>query len=369
MKKKLIHLQLLSILSGVQRFSLHLLDGLPPDEYEIYVAGQAGGELEQEVKKRGWSYLPISSLKHPISLYDILSLWQLFHLFKAHRFDIVHTNSSKPGLLGRLAARLAGIPLIIHSVHGTSFQEHHGPLQKAFFMMMEKLGNALGDLTVFVNNSDRLRCIELGLVKPEKALSILNALPPAQWQAAARSAPSSKDQITIGSTLRFSEQKNVIALISAACKACIKEPALRFIILGDGPHLALCRSIVASYRLSARILLPGWDSEVKPWLQHFDVFILYSRWEAMPFSIIEAMQSGLPVIGSEIPSICEIVDEQSGWIVPLDDEPKLIETLCSLAQDPQAISAKADYTQKHIRRLCDYQFMVDSYRKLYEGEL
>jgi hypothetical protein len=105
----------------VQNFSLHLLDGLNPAEFEIHVASQPGGPLVEAVQKRGYIYHPLSQLRHPISVRDVLAFWQIYRLMRNERFDIVHTNSSKPGLLGRMAARLAGVPLIIHSSHGTPF--------------------------------------------------------------------------------------------------------------------------------------------------------------------------------------------------------------------------------------------------------
>ena len=113
--KKLLHLQLLPLLSGVQNFSLHLLAGLNPEEYEIHVASQPGGPLVQEVQRRGYTYHPLSQLRHPISWRDIPAFWQILRLCKKEGFDIVHTNSSKPGLLGRIAARIVGVPLIIHN--------------------------------------------------------------------------------------------------------------------------------------------------------------------------------------------------------------------------------------------------------------
>nr|MDK2850911.1 hypothetical protein [Candidatus Cloacimonadota bacterium] len=365
--KKLIHLQLLPILSGVQRFSLYLLEGLPRDQYEIYLAGAPGGELEREVRNRGWTFLPLKCLKHPISLMDIPALIQICWLFTKHRFDIVHTNSSKPGLLGRLAARLTSVPLIVHTVHGAPFQDHQSRLSQVFFKHMEKLGNALGNYTIFVNHSDRERYLKLHLVQPNKALTIYNAMP--DKQILLPTVPKTKDDrcITIGSTIRFSEQKNVISMLIAACQACHQESKLKFIILGDGEHLELCRSIVASHHLSERILLPGWDSQVQPWLAIFDAFVLYSRWESMPFSIIEAMQAGLPVIGSNIPSIMELVNEDCGWIVPLYDQKALIETYIRVARDPHGIRTKGENARSRIQRFCDYDAMVSAYRRIYEG--
>lgn len=368
MKKRILHLQLLPLLSGVQRFSLHLLDGLPKDKYEIFVAGKAGGEFDKAVKGRGWSFIPIKSLVHPISPLDILALLEIFYILKRYRFDIVHTNSSKPGLLGRLAAYLAKTPKIVHTVHGTSYQEHQKWLTKRLYMSLEKLGNSLGHSTVFVNDSDREGMLKLGLIRKEKALSIFNAMPDEAGYTEPVKKEIQPDEIIIGSTLRFSRQKNVIRLISAIAKAAKQERRLKFIILGDGEHLSLCQRIVASHRQTDKVILPGWDSDVMPWLKLFDAFILYSRWEAMPFSIIEAMRQKLPVIGSDIPSISELVNEDNGWLVPLDDEDKLIKTLVSLADKRDEIREKGENAYRFIRQKCDYQKMVSSYIQVYESD-
>jgi glycosyltransferase involved in cell wall biosynthesis len=363
-KKKILHLQLLPLMSGVQRFSLHLLDGLPPDDYEIWVACKPKGEFVSEIKKRGWNYLPLPTFRHPISPWDIVTFLHLLALMRKHSFDIVHSNSSKPGLLGRIAATICRVPLVLHTAHGTAYLPHQAPIVHWTFIQLEKLANLFCHRVIYVNNSDRLKAIELGVIPSEKAMTIYNAMK----EVPVMDRPEGRqEQITIGSTLRFSDQKNVIRLIPALCKAARKNNKLKFIILGDGEHLQLCRSIVASYRLSDRILLPGWDSDVNPWLRLFDVFILYSRWEAMPFSIIEAMYAGLPVIGSDIPSIAEFVNDEVGWLLPLDDEETLISTLISTTEHPDAIKEKGERALAWVRQISDYPTMVSSYRDVYEG--
>lgn len=385
MKRKILHLQLLPLMSGVQRFSLLLLEGLPADEYEIYVACKPGGEFVDAVLNRGWNYIPLPLLRHPIGVLDLFAFLHLILVCKKHKFDIVHTNSSKTGLLGRIAARIAGTPLIIHTNHGASFLPHQHPLIYRLYMHLDKLASHFCDYVTFVNHCERENYLRLGLVKPEQAVTIYNAIKSRGREVeesgslevvksgslvveGSRGSDAAKGQsLTIGSTLRFSDQKNVIALTTYACKACDLNPGLRFILLGDGEHYELCKAIVASHHMTERILLPGWDSEVEPWLNLFDVFILYSRWEALPFSIIEAMHAGLPVIGSSIPSIMELVSEDVGWLVPLDDEAAYLATLQAVANDPATILKKGQKAREKVQLLCDYDTMVKAYRSLYEG--
>ncbi|HOU72584.1 MAG TPA: glycosyltransferase [Candidatus Syntrophosphaera sp.] len=367
---KLLHLQLLPLLSGVQNFSLHLLDGLPRDEFEIYVASAPGGDLVDAVRQRGYKHIPLRFLRHPISPLDATALAELLLMLGRHRFDIVHTNASKPGLLGRLAARLCHVPLILHTEHGTAFQEDQPAFQQYFFRQLEKVGNSLGHKVVFVNHSDRENCLSLGLLPEEKALTINNALPPVQAEklaqvAADRKFDPDKQDFVIGSTFRFTTQKNVVNITGAACQACAREPGLRFILLGDGEYLQLCRQIVSSHGLNSRVLLPGWEADIGKWLPLFDAFLLYSRWEAQPFSIIEAMHAGLPILGSDIPSIRELVGPDCGWLVPLDDQTALINCLVEVSRDRADAFQKGRTAAQTISGICSYEKMVAGYLKLY----
>jgi len=366
--KKVLHIQLLPILSGVQRFSLHLLDGLDSNEFDVQVACKPNGEFVDEIKARGYQYLPLPTFRHQICFGDILTFFHLLYIIKKHRFDIVHTNASKPGFLGRLAARLGKVPLIIHTTHTFPFLEQQKPITYKFFTTLERIGNRLGDYNVFVNNSDRLKSLKMGLIKPEKATTIYNALPPtlaAALQEIAQNRKKPEQEIIIGSTLRFCPQKNVINLITASCNACLQEQKLKFIYLGEGEYYELCKAIIHSYGLDERILLPGWDKNVLPWLKVFNVFVLYSRWEAMPFSIIEAMHSGLPIIVSDLPSLLELVDSQTGYIVPLDNNAELAKTFIEIAQDFETAYQKGKEAAKKIAAICSYEKMVNAYRELY----
>ncbi|MDD4310368.1 MAG: glycosyltransferase [Candidatus Cloacimonetes bacterium] len=368
--KRLLHIQLLPLLSGVQRFSLYLLSGLDSNEFEIWVACKPGGEFEQAVKEYGFNYLPLPTFCHKISLWDLLTSLHLIWIMWRKKFDIVHTNSSKPGLLGRLAARICGVPLILHTAHGTAFQQDQTRPVHLFFSAMEFVSNLLGHKTIFVNNSDRLTCVAKHLLPAKKALTIYNAIPDKLSLDLTQIAQNRKpaiDELIIGSTIRFSTQKNAINLINVACDACKETPKLKFIILGDGQHYQLCKAIVETKGMSSRVILPGWDSNVIPWLKVFNAFVLYSRWEAQPFSIIEAMSSGLAVIGSRIPSIMELCDDYTGYLVDLDDHQTLKQVFINIAEDFVPVYKKGMAAAAHITALCNYQNMVDSYRDVYLG--
>lgn len=371
--KKILHLQTLALLSGVQNFSLHLLQGLSGSEYKKVMASSVHGPLVAECGKLEIKHIPIRAMKRELGLHDLYAFLQILFILKCGKYDVVHTHTSKAGLLGRLAARLAKVPLVIHTSHGMPFQEGQSRLAYKLYMFLEKLGNKWCDYVVYVNDSDRIRSLELGLIRPEQAKTIYNAIPPDLSLNLGKINETRKlppeGEVLIGSTLRFSRQKNVLDITRAAIAACKRCSRLKFALLGEGEDLQLCRAMVQSHGLSGRIMFPGWDKNIEPWLELFDAFILYSRWEAMPFSIIEAMQSGLPVIGSDIPSICELVDEETGYIVPLDDLVALEDLLVKLGEDFTQAYAKGKRGAEKIRQKSDYQTMVSAYEALYNTEV
>lgn len=370
MKKKILHIQLLPLLSGVQNVMLHLLQGLDPEEFEIYVACQPGGPLVEEIEKLSYHYLPLPLLKHEISPLDAVILVQLFYLCRKYRFDIVHTHSSKPGLLGRIAARLAGVPLVMHTGHGAPFHNMMPWYEQRFYMELERLGALFCHKMVFVNNYHREFYLQHRMISSEKALTIYNALNPELQQDIEQSCQpkkSRKKAVTIGSLVRFSPAKNNIMIISAAIKVCHKRSDVRFIFAGDGELLELCRMMVKTNNLQERILLPGWQLDTAIQLSNYDALLHYSNYEGLPMSVIEAMYAGLPIIGSDIPPLTELVDADCGWLIPPAQMEILVSELHKIIDARDCYKEKGEAARKKIRELCSYEKFVSDYLSLYRN--
>ncbi|HPI72661.1 MAG TPA: glycosyltransferase, partial [bacterium] len=156
-KIKICHLQLLPIMSGVQRAMLELLKRLDPQIYEVTVVCRDEGDLTKELRNLGIHFQLIPRLQREINVWkDAQALWQLYRLFKREKFDLIHTHSSKTGILGRVAGRLAGGVRIIHTVQGFPFHEFSGRFSTLVYSWIEKLAGMLTDQVVFVNNEERM---------------------------------------------------------------------------------------------------------------------------------------------------------------------------------------------------------------------
>ncbi|MDZ4121644.1 MAG: glycosyltransferase, partial [Candidatus Cloacimonadaceae bacterium] len=190
--KKILFLQLLPILSGVQNFMLHLIDGLDRAEYEIHVASFPGPDLQEALRQRNITHIPLPWIRREISLWDPICLLHLIYIINKNAYDVVHTNSSKPGFLGRIAASLCKTPIIVHTAHGTPFRDDQNPLVKRLYISLEALANRYCHKVVFVNHADRLRYLEMQIIQEAKATTIYNALPPAKFQSLDRIADARK---------------------------------------------------------------------------------------------------------------------------------------------------------------------------------
>jgi len=360
-------------MAGVQQFILHLLDGLDRSKYEIHVATRTGGEFDAQLRLRNVPIHPLPCLRREISLWDFIALIHLCLIMRRHRFDIVHTNSSKPGFLGRIAASICKIPKVLHSCHGTPFNVTQPPTMRRFYMLLEWFANRLCHQVIFVNHADRLLYIRKNILPAHKAMTIYNALSPAKQkqleEIAKHRVYPEQGMITIGSSLRFSEPKNIIEVVIRACNACKVNEFLRFVFVGDGEHLDLCRTIVGTNKLNERILFPGWDNDIFSWLKRMDLFVLYSVSEALPICVIEALFAGLPVIGSAIDGIKELVDEDCGYLVPVTSPIELEELFISLTERRAEIRKKSLAASSTIGLKCSYERMISSYQMVYDGYL
>jgi hypothetical protein len=158
-KKKILHIQVLPKLTGVQRISLEILRNLPNDEYDKYILFSSHGVdnslkliCKEEFEKAGITVLFSHSLYRKIGMRDIQAFIEIYRLCKQEKFDIVHTHSTKPGVIGRIAAKLAYVPLVIHTVHGLAFHNFVKFPKWQFYWMCEMIASCFCDNIVLVNN-------------------------------------------------------------------------------------------------------------------------------------------------------------------------------------------------------------------------
>jgi glycosyltransferase involved in cell wall biosynthesis len=323
------HVQVLPILSGVQRAMLEIFRHLDRSRYQPHVVCQQPGPLTVELEALDIPCHFAPSLARPIRPgADARAYAELSTLFRRHRFPLVHTHSSKPGVLGRIAARRAGVPWIIHHVHSFAFHEQSSAAGQWLFSRLERLAGRFCDRVIFVNHEERELAVREGLLPLDKCLTIHNGIDLAPFTEVERSRCRGEfrarlgigpDDVAILFLGRLEPQKQPLILPEVAARLAGFAPRSnwKLLVAGDGPLAASLARLVSRQGLERRIELVGWQDEPRKILHAADILLQPSLWEGLPLSIIEGHAAGLPTVASDVRGTREVVTPQTGFLCPV----------------------------------------------------
>lgn len=317
------------------------------------------GSLEPEAQRVPGLLRIVPELVRPVRpLTDTRALITLARLFRSEKPDIVHTHSGKAGLVGRLAASLAGVPVIIHTIHGPSFGTFQGPLPNAAFRAAERLAALCTTHFVVVAHAMTRQYLAAGIGAPEQYTRVLSGFPLAPFleakpSAAVRSrlglAPS---DIVIGKIGRLFELKGHDDLIDVAPDLVRDVPALRFLLVGDGPWRARLEARVQAAGLTPYFRFTGLvpPAQVPELVGVMDLLVHLSRREGLARALPQALAAGRPVIAYDCDGANEVcLNGRTGYLVNPGDLGTLRERIRRLAKDP-ALRLEFGLTGKELVR-------------------
>lgn len=291
--------------------------------------------------------VPVSRNLDPLA--HSVSLARLTKIIRRGRFDVVHTHTPVAGLLGRVAARLAGVPSVVYTAHGFYFHEGMGRLSRSVFSAVERFGAALSDLVFVQSEEDREEAVRSGIAPPEKLVHIGNGVDPELFGPAIEAGESEKARVelglrgspVIGFTGRIVREKGAVEFARAAEILARRFPGSSFLMIGAplasdrDDCLQAISDLVRRSGLSGRLHMTGYRRDVPVLLSLMDLFLMPSYREGMPRSLLEAMASGLPVVATDIRGCREeVVDGVTGMLVPPRDHEALAEAAGSVLSDP-----------------------------------
>lgn len=367
----------LSEMGGAQKVVYHLAAGLDARLFDVTVACAPGGELVSWLRQlpRKIRVVEIPELKRNIAPFsDLIAFFSLYKLIRQERFDVVHCHSSKAGILGRLAAWLAGVPKVFFTVHGWGINEYQRWPVRLFYTWAERLAGAVSTKVICVSESDLLKGQNLELVAKDKLSVIYNGLPePKKQKGILRGELNiKKEDIIIGTVARLATQKDPLFLLRVAERMInhssngITEGKLYFVIIGDGPLRAQCEAFINGKGFNERVFLLGAREEAVQLIRDFDMFVLFSRWEGLPLTIIEAMQVGCPVVANAVGGVGELVlDQKTGYLINGLDVNEAEKALWDLVIDRDKRLSMGEAGRQRAVQLFDMREMVEKYRELY----
>lgn len=377
-KIRVLHVITRLIVGGAQENTLYSAALLDRQRFEVEVLSgpQTGseGSLIEETRARGVKLTILPELLRQVSpLNDLKALWKMRQIMRRGRYTIVHTHSSKAGISGRLAARLAGVPLIIHTVHGWSFHEHMHPLLRQVYIWLERWMARYSQALIAVAQKDIEKGLAAGIGRREQYHLVRSAIPLEAFDPSAYNHASIRaeldlppEAVVVGNIGRFSAQKNPLDWAHAAGSIARACPEAFFVMVGDGPLRGAVEQALAQEGIRQRVRLTGLRRDVGRMLAATDVFLMTSLWEGLPRALVQAMAMGLPVVAYAADGIAEAVSEGvNGYLAAPGDFEGAAQRCIQLVRHPEIRAQFGRQGMDYARQNFDLRRMIAQIESLY----
>ena len=325
------------------------------------------------IREQGFGLVDLDVLKREIRpVADTSALLRLTHFLRQSRYDIVHTHTSKPGVIGRLAATRAGVPGILHTVHLFGFHEESGPLATGVYSRIERAAAHWCDRIVTVSEYHRDWALRLGIGTPEQLVAIPNGVPASRAygvraRADVRAELGLTDEVAVVSTGRLAEQKGLEHLLRAVSLLGTDRARVRVLLAGDGPLLEPLTHLAADLGVLDTVRFLGFRSDIGDLLSAADIVVLPSLWEGLSVSLLEAMAAGRAVVTTSIGSNREVTrDGAVVSLVPPKDPAALATAVRELVDDPARREELGRLARQEQRSRYTMSRMLTSYLEEYE---
>lgn len=363
--------QLCAVDFTLKHFLLPLIDGMRDAGWEV-TAVCSDGPAISGLRERGYDIETVRIERSFNLLRHIRSTRALIRLFKARRFDVVHVHTPVAALIGRVAARIAGVPTIVYTAHGFYFHDEMPAWKRCIFVWLEKFGAAFTDL-LFTQSEEDARTAEVeSLAPPGRILAIGNGVDPSRFdperigdgKAMRAQLGIPEEAFVIGIIARMVEEKGVGEFLQAAIEVAGNNSDIHFLMVGERLSSDHAGNVAddlarASAALAERLILTGARSDVPELLAAMDVFCLPSWREGMPRTIIEAMMMGKPVVATNIRgSREEVVPGETGYLVPTRDPQALAEAFLRCAEDRERALSMGAAGRRRALHLYDERKVV-----------
>ena len=333
------------------------------------------GEMNHLLTRKGVSPIFIPEMRREFSLKDDLTaFWRLFRLMRAEKPDIVHTHMAKAGAFGRLAARLAGVPVILHTFHGHIFNGYFGQLKTKTFITAERLLAHLSTKMVTVSEKVRKEIVEkYGICAYSKIITIPLGLELAPFLEAERQKGYLREELNlpddvplIGIVARLAPVKGHQYFIQAAEKILKKHPRAKFVIVGDGELRGELETQARKRGIGSSCVFCGFRKDLVRVYADLDVVVLTSLNEGLPVALIEGMTAGKPVVAFDVGGVGDLIeDDVTGILVPFGDVQKLADSIAGLLEDPQEGEILGRNARRKAYPNLDYPRLVKDIEEFY----
>lgn len=363
---------------GSRRHVVDLIKGLDPDRFELalaYGTSRMDAQFVDDMSNLGHlvRMIPCDHLVRRINpLDDFPAFCQVRSVIRKFKPDVVHCHSSKAGIIGRLAAKAEHVPLVFYTPHAYSFQapEFNG-FERFLFVELERwLSRHATTRTFNVSRGEREAALSERLDDPRKFQVIVNGIAdtPVMTKKEARRMLGMPEQmmgaVVVGVTARMAKQKDPMTFARIAARMIKRHPQMYFTYVGDGPFMHELTDFLTAQGVIDHVFLPGYRKDADIVVAAFDVYLLTSLYEGMPYSLIESLHAGVPVVATRVTGNTEVVEPGVNGelfeVGNVDDGVRQLETVLDAHFRPQ------DVHESYTRRFT-LDAMVEAIAANYEG--
>ena len=380
-KKKVLHIITRLIIGGAQENTLFTVEGFQSDdafEAELLTGPPIGpeGQLLDRAEKKRIRYYVFPWLRRNINpLYDLLAFLKLYLFLKKKHYDIVHTHSSKAGIIGRLAARAAGVPVVVHTIHGLPFHRYESGLANFIYITLERLCAAYTDRIITVADSMTVQAVEKKVASRDKFITIYSGMEVANFRENGEGRRSIREHfgiadgdIVIGKIARLFRLKGQEYLIRAFAKLPVREKNLRLMLIGDGILKDKFEKMCVEAGIRDRVIFTGLVSpdKVGDYISALDIVVHTSLREGLARILPQALIAKKPVVTFDIDGASEIIEDgMTGFLVPPENIEVLTERLKYLLDNPGIWGKLAEEGYRRAMSRFPVEIMVREIKKLY----
>ncbi len=373
---RLLHIVGDSSFGGAAKIILRLAETMRSEGWQVDLL-TTNTVFQQAAEENGIGTVDLDVIRREIRpLWDLLGLFRLYRFLRRERYTVVHTHTSKAGFVGRLAAWLARVPVILHTTHGFAFHEHSSRAKSVFYSTLERLAAHWCDRVVCVSEFHQRWALELGICGADKIMAIPNgiALPEPQSGVPAPELRcgwgAHKDDLVILSTGRLAPEKGLEDLLKAASLLRRMGQRFRVVLAGDGPLRAQLENLAQDLGVSDHVTFLGYREDVPDLLAACDLVVLPSLREGLSIALLETMAAGKPIVATAIGSNVSVAsDAEMALLVPPCDPQALSEAILRCARDPALRTRLENNARCVFESRYTEDRMLAAYRRAYFGLL
>ena len=370
------------IVGGAQENTLLTASGLDKHHWAVHIlcGQQTGpeGSLHDDVRAADIPLFIEPALVRNVHPWkDFLAFARLIRFIRRGNYHVVHTHSSKAGMLGRWAAWWAGVPVIIHTVHGWGFHNHQPAWLRTLYILLERFTARVTRRVIVVANRDREKGLQQRIGTRKNYTTIRSAIQVESFAHPTHTREEFREEWTIpsatlvvGTVIRLAPQKNPLAFVDLARDIALQRPDTTFVMVGDGPLRSQVEADIKTLPQPERFIMTGLRRDIANVMHGLDVLALTSRWEGLPRVVPQAMAAGVPVVATSVGGCAEaITDSVTGFLVPPERSDLMVAKVLEILNNPEQAQHMSKEAYKVVLQEFTLQKMVQDIENVYKKEL